>query len=485
MKLTGLLFHLKCSALLLFLILLSFIGKAQRYIGLATSDRCSINSLYLNPANIADCREKMSIGIFSLNVGVDNNLGHIPKIPDVGTAINESNNIFTKSQGKSFSMLAPAAVFRGPGFTASLSKKISIALTSGVRAINQFNNFDPALYNAFASLQTTTVQPGYSAKAQNFNWTAHMWSEVGLTLSGVVREGDKYKLTLGATVRRLGGIGYVSITGKNLDLNFRKASDTFYAANSDIEFGSNVPNDSSTVFKNLTPGGIFNKFFGQTAGDGIGADIGFTVRYRIGEAERSDYMESTTSHDLVFSAAITDWGAITYYNSTNAVVSITGEGLLTAKGLDSSVKDVASVLAYAQKNGFKAEKVVRARRVYLPTALVTSMDVQVYGRFYANLLFIANLAKRMNFGNSYYNQVTLTPRYDFHKMTIALPITYSMLAHDYKAGFAFRYTGFFIGSDDFLALINKKQYGFDLYIGGYIPIFKRNRDPTGMHWEGY
>src|ERR1700761_6549157 len=82
---------------------------AQRYIGLATSDWSAINSLYLNPANIADCREQMSINVCSINAAVDNNLGLLPKIPDVGNAISNSDNIFTKLQEKQFSMMAPAA----------------------------------------------------------------------------------------------------------------------------------------------------------------------------------------------------------------------------------------------------------------------------------------------------------------------------------------------------------------------------------------
>jgi hypothetical protein len=33
-------------------------GKSQRYLGIATSEWSAINRLYLNPAYIADCREK-------------------------------------------------------------------------------------------------------------------------------------------------------------------------------------------------------------------------------------------------------------------------------------------------------------------------------------------------------------------------------------------------------------------------------------------
>ena len=465
----------------IFFILLAATAKSQRYIGIATSNWSAINSVYLNPASIADCGEKMSIGILSLNAGVDNNLGLIPKIPDIGNTISNSDNIFTRSPKKNFSMMAPAAVFRGPGIMFGLSKKISIAFTTDIRAINQFNNFDPALYRMFSA--TGSLPTGnYSAKAQNFNWTAHMWSEIGLTLGAVISERDKHRLNFGVTIRRLGGIGYISVTGKNIDLDYQQNSNTIAASNSDIQFSSNVRNNSSAVFKNITPTGLFEKFFSGSAGGGMSTDIGFTYRYRIGEAAPSDYMESSLTHDLIFSAAVTDFGAIRYYNSADGVIDITGNGILGGKDLRSNANSIASVVDYAHQHGFNVDTATRSRKVYLPAALVLAADAQVNGRFFVNLLYIANIANRNVFGNSYYNQLTLTPRYDFHKMTLALPLTYSMLAHDFKLGFAVRYAGFFIGSDDFMALLNKYQYGFGCYFGGYIPIFKKNNDPAGLHW---
>jgi hypothetical protein len=145
------------------------------------------------------------------------------------------------------------------------------------------------------------------------------------------------------------------------------------------------------------------------------------------------------------------------------------------------VKDVSSIINYTAEQGFKVDTVTRSRVVYLPTAFVLSADAWVHGRFYANLLYVANLVGRMRFGNSYYNQVTLTPRYDYRKMTIAVPLTYSMLAHDFKMGVAVRYKGIFIGSDDVLAAVSKCQYGFGLYFGGYVPIYKKERGWGAFH----
>lgn len=473
--------YLEISSFLLCMLLAST-ARSQRYLGIATSDWASIYSLYLNPASIADCREKMSINVLSLNAAVDNNLGPIPKIPDMGNTINNSSDIFLKSRKKNFSMMAPAAVLRGPGIMISLGRKTSIAFTSGIRAINQFHNFDPALYKVFADVGSLPTG-NYTAKAQNFNWTAHLWSEIGLSVGTVVSEGDKHRLNFGVTVRRLGGIGYITIAGRNIDLDYKMDANSFSAANSDIVFSSNVLNDSSKAFKNITPGGLFNKFFGETAGSGISTDIGFTYRYRIGEPEPSDYMESDLTHDIILSVAVTDLGAIRYYNSTSAVINIKGAGNLADQDLKGKINNIQDAVNYAHQHGFSVDTLNTPRKVYLPTALVASADVQVHGRFLVNLLYVGNLADRGRFGNSYYNQLSLTPRYDYHKMTIAIPITYSTLAYDFKIGAAVRYGGFFVGSDDLAALFKRRQFGFGVYFGGYIPIFKKNNDPIGLHWK--
>ena len=161
---------------------------------------------------------------------------------------------------------------------------------------------------------------------------------------------------------------------------------------------------------------------------------------------------------------------------------MTGNGSLTGPGISQNANSSASFLNYVKQQGFSADTESKGNRVFLPTALLVSADVQISGRFYGNLLYLNNLANRMNFGNSYYNQVTFTPRYDKHNMSIALPITYSMLSKDIKVGVGYRISGFFIGSDDALAFIHKNQHGFGLYLGGYIPIFKINHDPANIHW---
>jgi hypothetical protein len=129
------------------------------------------------------------------------------------------------------------------------------------------------------------------------------------------------------------------------------------------------------------------------------------------------------------------------------------------------------------QQGFTADTSAKKAKLYLPTALIFGADYQLHARFFVNATFIGNLANRQNFGNSYYGQITLTPRYDTKRLTVALPLTYSMLANDMKIGLGARFAGFFMGSDDMMALFSNNQHGFDIYFGGYVPIYRKKEKP--------
>lgn len=458
------------------LLVISFnTGRAQRMFGITTDDYNAYQSLFLNPANIADIHEKACFNVMSVAIGVDNNFGHLEKIGNITKSFSgddsvAASSIFTNSGHKSFNMLVPVADIRGPGIVVARTLNQSFAITTRVRGFNQFNNFDQSLYNAVTT--ANYVAPNsYSISSAKFNWTAHMWSEIGLSYAAVLINEERSELKIGATVRRLGGIGYIAVKGNKLDLDYYGGSDSFYASHSDMHFSSNVISDSNAVLKGLTGANIFNKFFGGDAGSGFGGDFGISFRYFFGDPQPKDYVASNVTHDIVLSASVTDIGFITYKGTSD--ISIAGDGYLTGKGLSDNVKKYSTFKEYMKQQGFTTELGSGKTRVYMPTALLLSVDYQIYERFWANVNYVHNLANRQNFGNSYYDQVTLTPRFNGKIACIALPITYSALAHDFKVGVGFRVTGLFIGTDDMLALFSKKQNGFNCYMGVYIPAFKK------------
>ncbi len=445
-----------------------FSASGQRMLGIATGNFNSMNSLYLNPASIAGCDEKLVVSLFSLNLGVDNNLGTISSIGDISNTLKSNDSgtstssIFKFSNANKFSMMAPALEIRGPGILYRINSRHTIALTTRVRAFNEFNNFDRSLYNAVSN-PSSVSQGDQNFTSQNFNWTAHVWSEIGLSYGAVIVDQDKFLIKGGFTARYLIGIGYMGMKGRNLDVQYRAGSDSIHATNSDIEFASNAQSLSSAIGNGGTSGNIFG---GPSGGKGFGGDVGVSFLYRP-EADKW----GRQGYKFALSASMTDIGAITYNTSYN--VNVTGNGYLSGTGIANNVKDYQDFRNYVISQGYNADTGVKSTKVYLPTAFIVSADYHAFRPIYINATFIGSVANPNNYGSQYYNQLTITPRFDSKLLSVGLPLTYNMLTNNMRLGVGIRFSGFFIGSDDMMALFSGNQYGFNFYMGGMIPIFRK------------
>ena len=451
-------------------------ARAQRFMGVATGNWNAMNSLYLNPASIAGSNEKLTISLFSVNVGVDNSLGTISSLGSIGNTLNSSDSgaksVFTSTGGSKFSMMIPSVEVRGPGILFSINSRHTVALTTRIRAFNEFNNFDRSLYNTIT--QSSNVQNGLQLNTQNFNWTAHLWSEVGLTYGAVIIDNENFQVKGGATLRYLGGVGYLGLKGKNLDLKYTGGSDSLYTSNSDLEFASNIASSQDAFTNGISLGSILGTSLSGKNGSGVGADLGLMFVYKPDNPD--DYNNTGNrvgGYKAALSVAVTDLGSITYKNSYN--VNVTGNGYITGSGIANNVKDIADFKAYIQAHGYSADTGVKSAKVYMPTAFVISGDCNIWKRVYLSATLISNLASEQNFGSMYYSQLSFTPRYDSKIFSFGMPFTYSMLTNSMRMGMGFRVSGFFFGSDDMLALFSSGQYGFNFYMGAMVPIYKKHK----------
>ncbi len=471
--------------------LLSVKANAQFQFATANSNRSGTEGLFLNPAVIADSRERFTIDIIGVNAGIDNNLGSLKSglISTLTSNNGNANNIFDYTGNHTFSVMAPYAKVSGPGCMISINHKHSIALTTAVRGMNQFNNFDQSLYQTItnpAYLPTTST----NYTSSNYNYTAQIWSEVGLSYGGVILEAQHHEVRVGATVRYLGGIGYVGLKGQNLNVQYKANNDTVYAYNSDVEYASNLFGSKSALLNGFGNNNLMSQIFGQKDGGGVGADFGVMYDYisderrevyeMDGEPQRVD--RSKNLYKLRISASVLDLGAITYKANNNSNLEASGNGYLTGSGLSNSAGNYTDFKNYLAAQGFSGDTTSKNTRVGMPTRLLFSADYSIWKQFYVNAAYVVNIANRNNFGNSYYNQITITPRYDTRLISVGLPITYSMLSNSMKMGLGFRISGFFAGSDDLLGLVAGHQYGANIYVGGSIPFYKlRLHDRDGDH----
>jgi hypothetical protein len=353
--------------------------SAQYNLGISTSNWSGTNALYLNPANIADSRERLVIEIFSAGAGVDNNLGTLSSASGLKKAYNDGNinNLFVYSNNKTFSLIAPSVRINLPGFMWSINKNNSIAFTNSIRGVNQFNNFDQSLFRTVGDpnyvLNTSTTS---SYTSSNFNYTAHLWTENSFTYAGVLLDRKEHEIKIGATVRYLRGIGYIGLKGNNLDIKYASGSDSVHVTNSDVQFASNILNTKNAILNGTSSGDLLKQVFSDATGKGIGGDIGVVYDYMPQYAKATYNMDGDETRDysqnrylLRFSASVMDLGAINYNAADNSNATVSGNGYITGKGLSDSVKNYEDFRHYAIQHGFHADTSHQNTKVYMPATL--------------------------------------------------------------------------------------------------------------------
>jgi outer membrane protein OmpA-like peptidoglycan-associated protein len=461
-------------------------ATAQRYLGVSTGNYSGTNSIYLNPANLGDSRHKFTIDLFSLNFGFDNNLATINSDQVFKSLGSDSiSSVLNYQNGNKFDLMLPYAEVRGPGFMISLNDKHSIGLTTRVRTFSQFNDFDQNIFKTVQGSQGTS----YTSNTNQFNYTLHTWAELGLSYGGVLYEKDKHMIKVGATVRYLHGGGYVNMSSNNLDMSYNSANDQVTISNTDLQFRTTY--NTRDTGANAVGDQVRQAMKGL--GMGVGGDLGVVYEFRPKykkytydmDGKTGLYDRSQPSYMLRFSAAVTDLGSINYKKENNTLtLRNTGSSAsFDANNLKDSVTDYNSLRAFAANKGITVDSNnTDATRVGLPTAIVLGVDYNIADikGLYANVTFIGNLADRMKVGNSIYSQLTLTPRFETKAFSVGIPVTYNFVSSSIKAGLGIRLGGFFIGSDDILAVMSNGQYGANFYFGASVPFNKKRvKDSDG------
>lgn len=484
----------KIRLVFLLAIMLPVISQAQRYIGVATSNWSGTNGMYLNPANIADSRHKFTVDLFSINLGFNNNsaalrdgINGLTKLGDssIGSALRFRNN-------GQFSAVAPYLEVRGPGVMVALNSKHSLALSTRVRIMNNLHNINGDVYRFIAddnyTIDMTNNQP-VNIRAQEFSYTTHGWSEIGLSYAGVIYDGGKHFLKGGLTFRYLMGAAYIGTNSTGIDGSIYPQQDSFRITNTNMTFASNIVNSNTN---NIGQNFRISDYLGGN-GKGFGGDAGLVYEWRPNVDKYKYDMDGKTNipdrgankYKLRVSASVVDFGSIKYdQNNFVANISTINNQPVTMKGKDiqDSIGNYQDFKRYARNRGLNVDSNtgVTSTRVYMPTTFIANVDYHAVKGLYVNAMFTANMARRDEFGTSFYNQLTVTPRWDTRVFSVGVPLTYDFLSKSIKYGVGVRVAGFFLGSDDLTGIVGNNGYGANFYFGAYVPINSRKpKDSDG------
>lgn len=474
---------LLCS--LLFLCSCCFRAQAQRYFGVSTGNHSGTNALYLNPALMGDSRVKWSVDLFSLNMGIDNSFAAVETRDFFNRLTNADNfrvaDFLKYSTAGKFNMTIPGGEVRGPGFYLNVKDKHSFALTTRARIFNQFRNFNTALFRSITDQNFQDENGDIQLRDQDFNWTANIWSEIGLSYATTLLDKGEHVIRGGITLRYLGGAGYMGLYGNNLDASYYAAQDSIQVNRSDFHVASNLASDVDGFSSLANGSGFINGLLGKGGGLGFGGDIGFTYEYRPAYKQYTyamdgdQYRPNPEEDAYLFrvSAALTDVGSMRYKKG-NKQAEISGNGYFKPKELEEKLDNYPEMQTYFRQHGFEVDTHSEASMVGLPTAVVLGLDFHILKQFYANATFVGGLRPASDrLANVSYSQVTVTPRYDTRVVSVGLPLTYNFTSQSFKAGLGLRVSGFIIGSDDMLAILGGNARGINFYLGASVPINKR------------
>ncbi|MBI1222573.1 MAG: OmpA family protein [Bacteroidetes bacterium] len=506
---------MKRSLYLFVFSLISLASDAQYQIGQSISNYSGTNNLYFNASNVVDGRYRfyMTLSQTSLHFSNDYityNGGYHPfgalfhgvpvmqsiwKVPpqyidNNGSVIFKDSWLTENLNGKPKNAFVQAEQ-RLFSFQFNVSPKTAFAVTNRTRVMFQFTNVSEPLARMMRYGFDTSTAPFKNGELSvdklysnnSFNINLFAFNETGVTWGQVLMDKDKNFLKMGVTGKYYVPIYGMYIRNDAIDVTLY-GDDSLAFNNADIEYGYISDSYYTNASSSRNP---------LKLGKGFGMDIGFTYEYRpdikkyrymMDGKERTDATKN--KYKLRIQAALNDLGAVTVQNQGYARAYKLAPAATIA--IDKSILDTMKVLQdrYASQYGqlvivdslvgrTAGFKTVSDKFVWkLPANLNLNVDYNVYKKFYINALWIQSLRGKQVNGIRGFSLLSFTPRYEGKWFEASMPLQLTQNYKKFRMGIYLRGGPFWIGSDNFGSLFQKKGItGSDIYIGVSLPLYKK------------
>lgn len=432
----------------LFLLLFSCFASAQSNIGFISDNYSGVHGVMANPGNIADSRTTADINLYSVSglLATDYTNLTLSNITDLlGDAGFEGSENFPSNANEfliNAEMLAPSVML-------SLGEKQSVALTSRIRILGNFNNIDGQL---FESVYDGFSSDNFNFDQSNLDFTTHAWAEIGLTYGRVLLDKNpNHFLKGGVTLKYLLGGGIAQGSSTSLTGSYDSTTEIIDLVG-DFEYGSSYEEtDDAELFSETSPG--------------FGMDVGFVYEYRTAETmavSDTQNIRAFNKYKLKIGVSVLDIGSISYKDME--ISSYTLDGTISAIEFENDFEA-------AFDDNFTNTTSRSDVKVQLPTTLKLNIDYFFASKFYLNLDLNQNLTKKDDFfNNNRLNRITLTPRYETRIFGAYLPVSYSSLTKT-AMGIGFRLGPLTVGSGSIISnLMSKNAKMANVFAGLKIPI---------------
>lgn len=486
---------------ILFFLFLSVKVFSQNFLGISSGNYAGTNALTLNPAHVSDSRYQFYVHLAGAGVDLQNNyVKWSAPFSFIAMATGTYDSQYRAPSGdlqwqnsyteiKSLSRTARMFLNvegRGPAIQFNSQRfKAGIAVGVRYRFLTSLTKASGSIGEAIA-LGLKVPNNRLSLREDNeFSLNNGLYNEFFITLGKVLKEDDERFFKAGITIKRLVSDFSTNVTGNNVDFMLSRIPSTWRPGMARTVI--DLPQTQGS-FSNVSTGsfGIRNLMSLNGVGTGFGLDLGVVYEHRPDARKYefthngrrvSDPTKNKYKYRIGFS--LMDIGYLKYsdqnmvnvaqINSTNNTIG--PDDFYQLEGTQGFVRSIQNVYRL-DPNDFEHEYTV-----LYPATAVTSFDYAYSEKIFVSTVWRQSLLPSFRRGVIGQSAISVIPRYETKWWEVAVPLSLDNNYSNLNLGVAFRAGPLYIGSDNFLGIVNiGKPRGISAYAGLFLPLNARLPD---------
>mgnify|MGYP006990008601 FL=1 len=446
----------KAILLLLVMLQVNILVRAQDMWGIANSNYAGNFAIDINPASMAVSPIKYELNVLSGNMTFYNNYLFLPKGKmSVGKFFKaDFFNYDWQDQytGKDKNAFMQSSI-KGPSFFLR-SGQTAFGLHTGLKAMGSVRNIDFEMAKLFYENSTYVPLQKKELTAENNSLSALLYGEIGASFAQQIEAGPGNRIAIGATFNYL--MGFDGFYAQNNYMHYRFDDESkLQVANLDAEYGYAVPEEGQSDYLKIR-------------GKGFSTTLGFQYLHGLNPEAYNVYAQRLKfkKYKYKIGLSLVDAGSILFAKDTRTVK-------FDNKSIDWNDFDTTQVESISQLGELLRSKVfddstsgiVAARyRAKLPTAISFQFDYCVTHFLYLNTSIIQPVTSKST-AIRRPAQLSFTPRLETWRYEISFPLTW----YEYDqlcVGTCLRLGQVVIGSDYLTSMLGLSKFnGFDFYVG--------------------
>lgn len=477
---------------------------AQQWLGISGSNYAGTNSVYNNPANLADSRYKFYVNLVGNDLFIANNyVGWNAPFSVLQLLTNSVSSEYRNSKNIIIFKNAYYDInkggepfhanllddLRGPSALFTINDKHSIGMFTRVRTITNFNGVSEPVTEVIR-LGTDTL----SLKNQPFNLSGmslnvNSYAEIGLSYGQVLKDEDEDFIKFGITAKRVVGIysSHINIQQADYEIvddlmdlvlppNRKKQILKINSLKADYGY------TTEGSYKNAKPslGWLLGN---QPSGAGWGVDLGIVYEYRSNnrkyvyrEKGAAKLDPSKNKYEFRIGISLIDIGGISYNNPNyvrNWKVDVANKifnssDVSMIQGSDDAFKRINQTIDLDDlnsQNNFSTG---------LPSSFQINLDYHIQDKFYVNSLWVQGLRGSQSMSMKMPSSISISPRWEGKWFEVAMPFVLFDNYNAFAFGIAGRIGPLFLGTDNLGSFLNiNHPRSTDIYFGLSVPIFRK------------